>query len=186
MPVHENQQILETVSVRHETSPHAPTRCGASGQRILGVLVQSTYAVAVEPDVIDFQIGVQKKLRWELLDCETDGVRGAGKSLVPIGLPPGPPARGGEQVWLAPGGQQFRFGSVIKSGHFPESRSPPASNDIAYRRQRGGPQGGPGLIVGEPASDLAALQHGVDVALSLSLLEDVPGHDLGHEIIPCS
>ncbi len=74
--MHENQQILETVSVRHETSSHAPTRCGASGQRILGVLVQSTYAVAVEPDLIDFQIGVQMKLRWELVDCETDGVRG--------------------------------------------------------------------------------------------------------------
>ena len=28
----------------------------ASGQRILGLLVQSTYAVAVEPDLIDFQI----------------------------------------------------------------------------------------------------------------------------------
>src|SRR6266446_4449754 len=127
MPVQENQQIFETVSVRHETSSHAPTRCGASGQRILGVLVQSTYAVAVEPDLIDFQIGVQKKLRWELLDCETDGVRGAGKSPVPIGLPP---ACGGEQLWLARGGEQFRFGSVIKSGHFPGSRLPAASNDI--------------------------------------------------------
>jgi hypothetical protein len=83
--VHENQQIFETVSVRHETSSHAPTRCGASGQWILGVLVQSTYAVAVEPDLIDFQIGVQKKLRWELLDYETDGVRGAGKCPYPSG-----------------------------------------------------------------------------------------------------
>jgi hypothetical protein len=33
------------------------------------------------------------------------------------------------------------------------------------------------------ASDLAALQQGVDVALSLSVVEAVFGHDLGHEIV---
>src|SRR5258706_9769534 len=34
-----------------------------------------------------------------------------------------------------------------------------------------------------PASDLAALQHGVDVTLSLTPLEAVLGHDLGYEIV---
>jgi hypothetical protein len=41
------------------------------------------------------------------------------------------------------------------------------------------PKRGPGLVMGGPASDLAALQHGVDGALRLTLLEAVPGHDLG-------
>ena len=37
--------------------------------------------------------------------------------------------------------------------------------------------------MGDPASDLATLQQGVDIALSLTLLEAVFGHDLVHEIV---
>jgi hypothetical protein len=39
-----------------------------------------------------------------------------------------------------------------------------------------------GLALGEPASDLAALHQGVDIALSLSLLEAVFGRELRHQI----
>ena len=39
-----------------------------------------------------------------------------------------------------------------------------------------------GLALGELASDLAALHQGVEIALSLSLLEAVFGRELRHEI----
>src|SRR6266566_3732038 len=39
-----------------------------------------------------------------------------------------------------------------------------------------------GLALGELASDLAALHQGIDIALSLSLLEAVFGGELRHEI----
>jgi hypothetical protein len=45
--------------------------------------VQSANSVPVEYLFIDFQTGVRKKFRWELFDCETDGIRGAGKPSVP-------------------------------------------------------------------------------------------------------
>ena len=38
-------------------------------------------------------------------------------------------------------------------------------------------------LEGELASDLAALHHGVDIALSLSLLEAVLSGELRHEIV---
>jgi hypothetical protein len=41
---------------------------------------------------------------------------------------------------------------------------------------------GQGFIT-QDASDLATLQQGVDIALSLSFLEAVPGHDLSREIV---
>jgi hypothetical protein len=44
-------------------------------------------SVAVEPLLSDFQLSRQKKFRWQFLDRETDGIRGAGKSSVPGGLP---------------------------------------------------------------------------------------------------
>src|SRR5437773_846016 len=54
--------------------------------------------------------GVQKKFGWEFLDCEPDGIRGTGKSSVPNGVPPVPSALGGEQIRLAPCGEQLGHG----------------------------------------------------------------------------
>jgi len=51
-------------------------------QRIIGAAVQSAYTAAVESLVIDFQVGAREKLRWKVLDCETDSVRSAIGSMV--------------------------------------------------------------------------------------------------------
>jgi hypothetical protein len=45
------------------------------------------------------------------------------------------------------------------------------------------PRGSHGFILGEPASDLAALHQCVDIALSLSFPEAVLGSTLRHKII---
>jgi hypothetical protein len=90
-------------------------RC-APGQRIAVAFVQSENAVAVEDLLIDLQAGFRKKLGRELLDGETDGVRGAGESAVANGFSPQPSALCGEQLGLVPAGKQLRHGGVIKHG----------------------------------------------------------------------
>jgi hypothetical protein len=66
----------------------------ASDQRIFDALVQAAHSVAVELLLIDLQVGLEKKVGWELLDGETDGIRGARKSSVPNGLTPPPDPAG--------------------------------------------------------------------------------------------
>jgi hypothetical protein len=58
--------------------------CGllCASQRIASVLVQSAYAGAVEPLLVDFEEGADKKLGRKFLDGETNCIGGAGKSPV--------------------------------------------------------------------------------------------------------
>jgi hypothetical protein len=58
--------------------------CGLhfASQRIASVLVQSAYPGAVEPLLVDFEEGADKKLGRQLLDRETNRVGSAGKSPV--------------------------------------------------------------------------------------------------------
>jgi hypothetical protein len=58
--------------------------CGllCASQRVASVLGQSAYARAVEPRLVDFEEGTDKKFGWQLFDRETNRVGGAGKSPV--------------------------------------------------------------------------------------------------------
>jgi hypothetical protein len=82
---------ISSVSPRALTI-HFDFKCGyrrcAAGQRIVAAVVQSANSVAVEDLRVDFQARLRKKLGRELLDCETDGIRGAGKSPVADESPP--------------------------------------------------------------------------------------------------
>src|SRR5207249_9406234 len=66
---------------------------------------------------IDFQTGVRKKFGRELFDCETDGIRGAGKpSISKRGSSPVPSPEG-NRLCLAPGGKQLSHDAVIERSH---------------------------------------------------------------------
>src|SRR3981189_1365741 len=55
---------------------HPLTAHSATGQWIFDALVQPANSVAVESFLRNFQLGRQKKFRWQFLDREADGVRG--------------------------------------------------------------------------------------------------------------
>jgi hypothetical protein len=77
----------------YDTTAGSPAR-SASGQGIFCALVQPSNSVAVESLLSDFQLGRRKKFGLQFLDREADGIRRAGKSSVPDGLPhPPPPGR---------------------------------------------------------------------------------------------
>jgi len=54
----------------------------APGQRISGALEEAADAVAPEPFLVDFEIGPEQKLGWQLLDGKPNGIRGTCKSPV--------------------------------------------------------------------------------------------------------
>jgi hypothetical protein len=60
----------------------------------------------------------------------------------------------------------------------------PAGWTIVYEQQTEPLSGGSASSGKGPASDLAALRQGVDLALGLSLLEAVLSYDLRNEIVP--
>jgi hypothetical protein len=55
---------------------HPLTAHSATGQWIFDALVQAANSVAVEPLLSHFQLGRQKKFRWQFLDREAHGVAG--------------------------------------------------------------------------------------------------------------
>src|SRR5712692_1606874 len=155
----------------------------ASSQRIFVAFVQAANSVAVEYLLIDFQAGVWKKFRWELFDCETDSIRGTRESSVANRVSwPAPSAPRRSQLYLAPGGKQFRLDAVVKRGHA-ASVTGRIEFVLLVRCRLRPPQRAISDFINRTASDLATLQQGVDVALSLSLLDAVLGHDLGHEVV---
>src|ERR1700722_16683009 len=98
------------------TSRRRPLARTASRQRIFRAFVQSTYAVAVEFLLVDFQVGPGKKAGRQLLDRKTDGIRSAGKSSVPDGLL-SPAAAGRVRLHGALRGDQRRLAGIVECGH---------------------------------------------------------------------
>jgi hypothetical protein len=82
--------------------------------------------------LVDFETGANKKVRWKLLDRETDGIRGSRKSFVPKRLSLDFPAPGGEQLGFGAVIKQLRLVCVIKGAHF----SRPSAASMKSRRVR--------------------------------------------------
>jgi hypothetical protein len=91
------------------------------------------------------------------------------------------PAPEGRWLRLSPGGIQFSHSPVIERNHSEFRGS--IEFILSKVKAESAPKGDLGFSLMRPASDLATLQQGIDVALSLTLIESIFGHDLSHEIV---
>jgi hypothetical protein len=148
--------------------------------RVAGILVQTAVDILASISlVINFEISADEKLRRQLLDCETDGIRRAQNACIrafDVGI--ANPSKRKALPLCCNQTTQPRQHNQSQTYAFSISLSTEATQTTlravwVYLIGR----------ISEPGSNLAALHQSVDVALCLRLFGAVLGHDLSHDIV---